>query len=205
MTPAAPPRWRLRAWFRWKSERIRDAHTERAFRGVARFVGDGTRVLDVGAWDGRLGRLYRDRKGCDVVLADVDDVNVTDLPFRRIEGTTLPVGLGERFDVVQLLYVLHHAADDLAVLREARRAVAPGGRVLVAEDQVETPGQRVVTVAFHLWLLAFTFMGWKGRFRRLDAWRARFAEADLAVDEVVPLGTAGALWPRNVLFVLRPA
>lgn len=205
MTAAAPPRWRVRAWLRWQSARIRDAHTERAFRGVAPFVGDRTRVLDVGAWDGRLGRLYRDRKGCDVVLADVADVNVTDLPFRRIVGAALPVAPGEAFDVVQLLYVLHHAADDLALLREARRAVAPDGRVLVAEDQVETFGQRLVTVGFHLWLLAVTLMGWRGRFRRIAAWRTRFAAAGLAVEEVVALGAAGRLWPRNVLFVLRPA
>jgi len=122
-----------------------------------------------------------------------------------MQGATLPVAGEERFDVVQLLYVLHHAADDLALLREARRVIADDGRVLVAEDRVETWGERWLTVAFHLWLLAFTFMGWKGTFKRQSAWRSRFAQAGLRVERVVELGRSRRLFPKNVLYVLAPA
>ncbi|KAB2892678.1 MAG: class I SAM-dependent methyltransferase, partial [Kofleriaceae bacterium] len=117
----------------------------------------------------------------------------------------LPVADGERFDVVQLMYVLHHAKDDAHLLREARRVVAPGGVVLVGEDSVETFGARVRTIAFHVWLLLFTFMGWKGRFRRVAAWRERFLASGLAVREVKPLGREGRFFPDNLLFVLAPA
>jgi 2-polyprenyl-3-methyl-5-hydroxy-6-metoxy-1,4-benzoquinol methylase len=203
--------WRLVArprawidWFRAASARIRDHHSDRAFGHVAPFIADGARVLDLGAYDGRLGLRLRDRKGCEVVLADVVDANVTDLPLRRISGATVPLAAGERFDVVTIMDVLHHAADDLGLLREARRAVADGGRVLIAGDQVEHLGQRALTVGFHLWLLAFAWMGWKGRFRTSVAWTIRFALAGLAVEAVVPLGAAGRLWPRNILYVLRP-
>jgi SAM-dependent methyltransferase len=193
-------------WFRWASERIQRAHAEFNYASVAPHVPDGASVLDVGAWDGRLGAMLRDRKGCRPVLVDVVDKNTTDLPFRVFDGNTLPLQDGERFDVVQLLYVLHHAGDDLALLREARRALAPGGRLIVAEDMVESVAQRAITVGFHIWLLTFTFMGWKGEFRRLEAWRARFAEAGFAVEAVVPLGPhmGKPLWPRNVVFRLRP-
>ncbi|MCA9674192.1 MAG: methyltransferase domain-containing protein, partial [Myxococcales bacterium] len=152
---------------------------------------------------GRLGRLLRDRRGCDVTLVDVVDHNVTDLPFQVYDGRNLPLADQDR-DRVIVMYVLHHAADDLAVLREARRVCRAGGRVLVAEDRVDTVGEKVRTIGFHAWLATFTFMGWT-RFRKERAWRARFAEAGLRVEEVVPLGAVGALWPRNVLYVLAPA
>ena len=82
--------------------------------------------------------------------------------------------------------------------------VADDGRVLVAEDRVETWGERWLTIAFHLWLLAFTFMGWKGTFKRQSAWQARFAQAGLTVERTVELGRSRRLLPKNVLYVLAP-
>lgn len=211
-TPTAPARWRLlyspwawRQWFRATSARIEAAHLDWNLRAVAPHVAAGARVLDVGAWDCRLGAALRDRHGARVVCTDVVDKNRTDVELRIMRGTTLPVGDDERFDVVTLLYVLHHAADDRAVLREARRVLAPGGVVLVGEDRVETVAERFRTVAFHVWLLMFTFMGWKGRFRRQAAWRARFAGEGLAVRAVIELGRSGRMFPANTLFVLEAA
>ena len=208
--PAAPPRWQLlysprawRRWFRATSARIEAAHLAWNLAAVAPHVRADARVLDVGAWDCRLGEALRDRHGARVVCVDVVDRNRTDVELRLMRGAALPVADGEVFDVVQLLYVLHHAADDRALLREARRVLAPGGVVLVGEDRVETFAGRVRTVGFHLWLLTFTFMGWKGRFRRQAAWRERFADAGLTVRDVVELGREGRLFPDNVLFVLE--
>lgn len=210
--PAMPSRWRLlyspwawRQWFRGKSARLEAAHLAWNLAAVAPHVRPGARVLDVGSWDCMLGAALRDRCRAQVVCTDVVDRNRTDVELRLLRGTALPVGDDERFDVVTLLYVLHHAADDLALLREARRVLAPGGVVVVGEDRVETAGERARTVGFHLWLLAFTFMGWKGRFRRQAVWRARFAEAGLVVRDVIELGASGSLFPKNVLYVLAAA
>ena len=202
-------RWRLLysplAWIAWSKEtaaRLEAEHLEWNLRAVTPHVAPGARVLDIGSWDCRLGAALRDRAGARVVCVDVVDKNRTDVELRLMRGTTLPVGADERFDVVQLLYVLHHAPDDLALLREAARVLAPDGVVLVGEDRVETAGERVRTVGFHLWLLAFTFMGWKGRFRRIAAWRERFAAAGLELRAVHELGAEGRLFPKNLLFVL---
>ncbi len=189
----------IRAWAR----RIEAEHLAWNVATVAPYVPPGARVLDVGSWDCKLGAALRDR-GARVTCVDVVDKNRTDVELRLMRGATLPVTGDERFDVVQFLYVLHHAADDLALLREARRVVADDGRVLVAEDRVETWGERWLTIAFHLWLLAFTFMGWKGTFKRQSAWRARFAQAGLTVERTVELGRSRRLFPKNVLYVLAP-
>ncbi len=198
----SPRAWRQ--WFRFKSDAIRQRQAERNLAAVGPHVPAGARVLDVGAGDGRLARLLRERRGCDVLAVDVAPGCQTDVAFQVYDGVTLPVADRSQ-DVVLLLYVLHHAADDAAVLAEARRVLAPGGRLLVAEDQVETRRQRLVTIGFHVWLWTFTFMGWRGQFRRVDAWRARFAAAGLTTEQVVDLGAQGRLWPRNILFVTRPS
>jgi len=196
--------WSWVGWFRWKSDRIRENQAERNFANVGPHVPQGARVLDVGAGDGRLSRLLRDRLGCQVLAVDVSDDNQTDVPFEVYDGRRLPVGDATQ-DVVLLMYVLHHASDDAAVLAEVRRVLAPGGVLVIAEDQVENWRQRVITVGFHVWLFTFTFMGWRGKFRRLAAWRERFAAAGLRTEQAIDLGAQGRLWPRNVLFTLRAA
>ncbi len=209
LAPAPPHRARLlysprawRQWFRFKSDAIRARHAEHNLATIIDHVPRGARVLDVGAGDGRLAALLRDRHGCDVHAVDVTDDCQTDVRFSRYDGRTLPVPDGSQ-DVVLLMYVLHHAADDAAVLAEARRVLAPGGVLIVAEDQVETRRQRAVTIGFHVWLWTFTRMGWAGEFRPADAWRARLAAAGLAPEHTIDLGAQGRLWPRNILFTAR--
>ncbi len=197
--------WAWAEWFRTTSARLHAEHVAWNLRAVRPYIQPRMRVLDVGAWDCRLARAVRDELGARVTAVDVVDKNCTDVELRIMPApASLPVDDDERFDAVLLLYVLHHAADDLALLREAARVVAPGGTVLVGEDRVESWRERVRTVAFHIWLLTFTFMGWKGRFRRIEAWRDRFASAGLAVREVIELDAEGRFFPRNLLFVLRP-
>jgi len=211
MTTARVSRWRLLyspwAWIQWSREtsaRLQHEHLEWNLRSVAPHISPGARVLDVGAWDCRLGAALRDRCGARVICADVVDKNQTDVELRVFRDHTLPVGDHERFDVVLFMYVLHHAADDGALLHEAARVLAPGGVVLVGEDRVETLAEKLRTILFHLWLLLFTFMGWKGKFRRIAEWRRRFADHSLVLRQVIALGAEARLFPKNQLFLLEP-
>jgi SAM-dependent methyltransferase len=181
-------------------DRLMQRHVEYNFDCVAPHIPDGSRLLDVGAWDCRVSRLFRDRLGCDVTAADVVDKNRTDVPLVVYDGARLPFD-DDSFDVVTILYVLHHAADDGAILAEAARVCRPGGRILIAEDQAETRWEKAIAIGFHVWLLSVTFMGWKGSFRTIDDWRARMNSAGIGLDEVTQLGPhlGKRLWPRNVL------
>lgn len=186
-------------------DRLMQRHVEYNYDTVSPHVPEGSRLLDVGAWDCRVSKLFRDRRGCDVTATDVVDKNTTDVPLVVYDGARMPFD-DASFEVVTILYVLHHAADDAAILAEARRVCRPGGRVVIAEDQADTRYQRAIAVGFHVWLAAVTFMGWKGAFRTTAAWRERFAGAGLTVRDTRELGPhmGKRLWPRNILFVLEP-
>lgn len=187
-----------------ESERVEKARAEFNYTSVEGKIADNSRVLDVGAWSCYLAPLLRDRKRCEVLSLDVVDVHQTDVPFRTFNGRDLPVER-ESYDVVLLLYVLHHAAEDLPLLRESRRVLRPEGRLLVAEDSVDGLWNRFLTVAFHVWLRVAARMSCDGEFRRTPQWLNRFRSTGFKVVETVPLGhhLGRSLWPRNVLFVLE--
>jgi ubiquinone/menaquinone biosynthesis C-methylase UbiE len=95
---------------------------------------EGNRILDagcgVGAFVERLREFSPDVQGFDIeresVLRGIEDVPglsvavAEHLPYR--DGA---------FDVILMHEVLEHVEDDLASLREMRRVLAPGGRLVV--------------------------------------------------------------------------
>jgi len=96
-------------------------------------------LLDLGAGEGFVGAALRRRLGATVTLADVGDFSRTDLPQVVYDGRQLPFE-DDAFDVVVLYFVLHHAGEPAAVLREALRVAR--ARVVIAESVYESEGQR---------------------------------------------------------------
>jgi SAM-dependent methyltransferase len=187
-----------------QSELVEKARAEFNFRSIQSWLPQKSRVLDVGAWACYLGQLLRDRRNCEVLSLDVIDANKTSMPFRKFDGKTLPVDSGS-YDVVLLLYVLHHAEDDEPLLREAGRVLRDQGRLLVAEDCIDSLWDRILTEGFHVWLWLIAKMSRDGTFRTNDQWKVRFRKAGFNVLETVPLGhhLGRVLWPNNILYVLE--
>ena len=107
------------------------------FRDVTRHFDPGAALLDVGCGTGWLAEHFADWTGVDgspdavaaarernreVVLADVDEP----LPFE--DG---------RFDGVVLKDLLEHVRDPVAVVREARRVLRPGGTVFASSPDAQ--------------------------------------------------------------------
>ena len=98
---------------------------------VADHIEDRQRVLGLGAGTGRVGKRLIERKGCDVSLVDVIDCNETDLPLTVYDGKTIPFG-DKSFDIVTLVFVLHHAVNQEEILTEAARVARR--RIILVED-----------------------------------------------------------------------
>ena len=98
-------------------------------------------ILDLGAGEGYVGEQLQKRLDANVELADVVDLNRTALAHQLYDGCRLPYA-AHRFDVTVLYYVLHHAAQPEAVLREALRVTRR--RVVVVESVVSGPVQHRV-------------------------------------------------------------
>jgi SAM-dependent methyltransferase len=97
--------------------------------------------LDLGAGEGYVAQALHRQTGAAVTLADVVDLNRTDLPHRCYDGRSLPLD-DDAVDVTILYFVLHHAEDPEAVLREALRVSR--SRVVVAESVVMGRGQHLL-------------------------------------------------------------
>lgn len=109
---------------------------------VARHLSMGERVLDYGAGTGLISRWLADQVGVRPTLADIVEYpnRRRDFPFLRMEDPFhVPAG-DDVFDVVLLLFVLHHNPYEAhgKVVSEAARLAAD--RLIVLED---TPSSRV--------------------------------------------------------------
>jgi 2-polyprenyl-3-methyl-5-hydroxy-6-metoxy-1,4-benzoquinol methylase len=92
------------------------------------------RILDIGCGVGAFVRRLREFSA-EVYGTDIDAENVAE-GAREVPNLGLAVGeampfADNTFDVILLHEVLEHVDDDVETLREARRILAPGGRIVV--------------------------------------------------------------------------
>lgn len=101
----------------------------------------GAAILDVGCGPGdNLTRLLRyggRPRGIDPDLGRVRNA-VAISPALVAQGEKLPWA-DESFEMVYISHVLHHATDLGAVMREARRVLAPGGLLMALETVEDSP------------------------------------------------------------------
>lgn len=91
----------------------------------------GTRVIDFGAGDGLFADLVARRHAAPLCVEADHDLR-QQLRTRGLDVCdTLATLASGRFDFAYSLNVLEHIDDDGAILRELRRCLRPGGRVLI--------------------------------------------------------------------------
>lgn len=112
------------------------------------------RVLDVGAGTGQFTRMMaaRLRPEARVIAIERNPEQLEEalagqesttpgcpVEFRQGDATALPLVAGEAgaFDLAHARFLLEHVPDPLTVVREMVRAVRPGGRLVLADDDHE--------------------------------------------------------------------
>lgn len=136
-------------------------------------------VLDVGGGTGRAARALDGPRPVvvDAARGMLREARGHGLDAVQGDAATLPVRDG-RVDAVLVVDALHHMADPAGVFRAARRALRPGGVLVVREFDPTTLRGRGLA-------LAERAVGFDSQFRSPDDLRARLARAgfDAAVVE----------------------
>jgi len=175
-------------------------------RRVAPHLRTGDRLLDLGAGTGRMSRWLAREAGVRPTLADMVEYSNRrrDLPFIRMDDPYHVEAEDHSFDVVLLLFALHHNPFEAQgkVLAEAVRLA--DRRVVVMED---TPTNRVDRAFNVLWDKVLNLrhgVPTPFAFRDADEWVGLFEEHGLQVRHVE---TYRPKWPtlgtyHHSLFVL---
>lgn len=119
--------------FQWHAARVQTPRADRLATAIAELAPPARTMLDIGSSDGVLARAAATRIGItDVRGVDIKVQPSPVIPVEAYDGRTLPFEDG-RFDLVTICDVLHHAADPLAVVREALRVLAPSGALIIKD------------------------------------------------------------------------
>jgi len=129
----------------WDAIRSLHADDEQVEAAMVELVGAKPfqAMLDLGTGTGRLlelfAPLYRRATGIDMsrdmlamARANLDRAGLSRVQVRQGDIYLLPVPAGQ-YDLVSLHQVLHYLADPAGAIRQAARALAPGGRLLIVD------------------------------------------------------------------------
>jgi len=174
-----------------------------ALRKLAPYLARRERVLNLGSGDGVVSEWIRRRFHSEVVDVDVSDMSlVREHPPVVYDGKHLPFP-DRSFDVVVIVFVLHHCTDQEQVIREAARVCRRS--VLVIEDTYRNSSDLAWLRMMHAYLDKVEGMPLSEcRFRSPAGWAAMFGRCGLRVAEVKAWPRYMLLPPGNQLFALEP-
>ena len=121
-----------RRWRRERRRRLVGRSYDMALE-LARVLPPRSRVLDVGCGSGFIAHHLSALLGARVSGIDVRKSVDASIDYAAFDGVHFPAE-DCAFDAVLLCYVLHHAQDQPAFMREVRRVLRDGGLVVVYED-----------------------------------------------------------------------
>jgi SAM-dependent methyltransferase len=145
----------------------------------------GTRLLEVGCGVGAvLAVLGQEFPGVSLTGVDIEPKQLAyargHLERAGVEATLLQADAlelpfeDESFDHVWMMWFLEHVADPPAVLREARRVLAPGGAITAIEVDYSTvraePSTDALEALFRSMVEGMAASGWSDAGTRLPGW-----------------------------------
>lgn len=162
------------------------------------FIKKGSRVLDLGTGSARNARFIKNNKKVDITLLDItDEYNQTDLKVKVYDGGRVPFRKNY-FDVVLLIYVLHHSDSPDLTLREAVRVSKD--KVLILEDVANNRLQYWVTVFWDTLGNLIWKVDWLPDFKSEKYWENSFKKLGL---KLIEKGVFKKRPARRVYYILR--
>jgi ubiquinone/menaquinone biosynthesis C-methylase UbiE len=129
--------------------RLNDLINDRCFPKIT--IDPGMRVLDVGSGLGqltyRLSQLVGTKGSCLGVERDLNQLKkarekfaASNLEFREGDALQLPLSAGEveSFDAAHTRFLLEHLSNPAQAVSQMARALKPGGRIFLFDDDHET-------------------------------------------------------------------
>jgi SAM-dependent methyltransferase len=155
----------------------------------------GTRLLEVGCGVGAvLAVLGQEFPGLQLAGVDIEPAQLAfarghlqraGVEARLVEADALALPFeDESFDHVWMMWFLEHVPDPPAVLREARRVIAPGGGITAIEVDYSTcraePSTPAIEGLIRAMVQGMAASGWSDAGTRLPGWlrEAGFREVD---------------------------
>ena len=110
----------------------------------------GTRLLDIGCWDGRLlelirqAGLYQELYGIDILSEAIENVRLKGFNAQMVDlnNETLPFP-ENYFDTITLLAVMEHLFDPYSVIGEIHRVLRPSGTLIIDVPNVASFTNRI--------------------------------------------------------------
>lgn len=179
---------------------VHERRVEVLARHLAELLPRGGTVLDVGSGDGQLAkRVEQMRPDLRMLGVDVLVRAGAQIPVRKFDGVRLPFA-DQGFDTVMLIDVVHHAAQQDALLRETARVAK---RAIVIKDHVASGLLARPTLRLMDWIgnarhgVALPYSYWSA-----EDWRRSFAKLKLRVSaRRDDLGLYP--WPASLVFERR--
>ncbi|XOA43173.1 MAG: class I SAM-dependent methyltransferase [Candidatus Nealsonbacteria bacterium] len=163
------------------------------------FIKSGSKILDLGCGPAIITKVFQNFFQAEIVGVDILDRRIFPIPFKIINGKSLPFS-GNNFDAVLIAYVLHHSQDPIVLLKEAKRVTKD--KIFIYEDLPEG-----IISSFFCKLHGFSFDKLfhnrdKTTFKREKEWGNIFKNLKLKV--IFQKEVSSRLTPiRKKLFVLR--
>lgn len=108
-------------------------------------IGEGETVLYVGTGTGHVAQLIEKQTGAKVIKFDLADLRTDDTKdekFALANARRLPIR-DSSVDTICLFDILHHTQNQDEILKEALRALKPGGKCLILEDTIMNPDRKL--------------------------------------------------------------
>ena len=163
----------------------------------------GEKILDLGAGNGLLALEIKKQLAKDVVLVDVLDYNLTDLPlFLYDQEGNVPLEDRE-VDTTVLYTVLHHASDPEHLLKEATRVTKR--RLIIMEAYVEED-YILMTNSFFDWfynrVVGDEDINVPLNFLNIEGWGNMLKSSGFDIIKSIDLGICEPLVPEHQVLII---